>query len=173
MSKHLWCDECSAIYGEMFNDRIGSECQALGCRGKITDRKNPVVTSNPFKSTTKFNKIVDNRIEITRELLISKGEEYARGDRLSNFKTIASLLDQTPEEAWRGMWIKHIESILSMVKDIADGKPVDLPKWKEKIGDNIVYSILLEAIVEERYQQENMNNNSGGNIEQPKEDINK
>ena len=99
-----------------------------------------------------FQAVVESRIERTLELLGVKGKEYARGgDRLSNFKRAASIKRETVEKAWLGIWSKHLVSILDMIDDVQAGcSPAPFAQWQEKIGDTIVYMILLEAIEEER-----------------------
>jgi hypothetical protein len=86
-------------------------------------------------------------------LLVTKNAEYARGDRLSNFKTIARFEGNTPEKALRAMLAKHLVSIYDMVDDLDRGycNPTEL--WEEKIDDSIAYLILLKALVAERIEQ--------------------
>lgn len=84
-------------------------------------------------------------------LFNSKAKEYSRGnDRLSTFKRAAALKKCTPERALEGMKIKHTISIYDMLDDLDIGKHHSLDKWKEKIGDEINYLILLYALLIER-----------------------
>ena len=101
-----------------------------------------------------FNRIVERRMVLIKQILTSKAKEYARGERLHNFKRAAALAAITPEMALRGMLAKHIVSIWDLVDDIEnDFEPAHLLAFsKEKIGDAINYLILLEAIIEERTQ---------------------
>jgi len=101
-------------------------------------------------TTVEFNKLVSDRCEKIVSILSSKAEEYARGDRLSNFKRAAAALECTSERACIGMWMKHIVSVLDMVDDIERGRGWSMQKWEEKIGDAINYLILLEGLVRER-----------------------
>lgn len=100
-----------------------------------------------------FNEIVETRIEHIKFTLTNKGREYARGDRLSNFKRAAALEKCTPEKALRGMLSKHLISIYDMIDDLE--QDVHSPEliWKEKLGDAINYLILLEALIHERQAQ--------------------
>ena len=99
-------------------------------------------------NTDDFNKLVEEKIEWIRNTLIKKGAEYSRGgDRLSNFKVAAKVLNQTPEQALRGMWIKHVVSILDFVEDISSGKKIVPAVWAEKQGDVMTYMILLEGLL--------------------------
>ena len=89
-----------------------------------------------------FDKIVDERIKKIKEVLQKKGDEYATGDRMHNFKRAGELLGCTPEKALLGFLVKHIISVI----DLINGKPLDID---EKIGDCINYFILLEALLKE------------------------
>ena len=100
-----------------------------------------------------FNKLLDCRIETTKQVLASKNAEYARkNDKLSNFKRAASLEQSTPEKALSGMLTKHIISVYDMIDDLEQGKNGKIETWNEKIGDTINYMILLEALINERFE---------------------
>ena len=122
----------------------------------------------------KFNKMLEERIEKTRQVLDSKNKEYAsNSDKLHNFKRAGDMLRQTPEQALVGMWTKHIISILDIVDQIdtanrpripADytleeftkylkAKKLTIATVEEKIGDAVNYLILLEALIKERYEE--------------------
>jgi len=92
-----------------------------------------------------FNLIVERRIEHIRKTLVSKGAEYTmHGDRLYNFKRAAKMdLDETPAEALKGMWKKHLVSVFDMIENpsIVSRHMID-----EKIGDSIIYLFLLEGV---------------------------
>jgi hypothetical protein len=49
-----------------------------------------------------FNDLVEARLAKIKDQLALKGEEYARGDRLSNFKKAAAALGCAPERALAG-----------------------------------------------------------------------
>lgn len=103
-----------------------------------------------------FQEIVKRRLDAVLETERTKGAEYSRnGDRYHNFKTAAALDGETPERALWGMWKKHLVSIRDMIEDLEKhGKVPSRAQLKEKLGDNIVYSLLLEGIVEERRENE-------------------
>ena len=103
--------------------------------------------------TKDFNKVVQQRLKKTNDTLFFKANEYARGDRLSNFKQIAHLLGVTPEKALVGLVAKHIVALVDFVNDIDDGKVQSYDRWDEKIGDIICYSILLDAMIQERLKR--------------------
>ncbi len=100
-----------------------------------------------------FQKIVDAQLADIKATLIAKADEYARGDRLSNFKRIAALRDITPEDALLGLISKHIVAIYDFVDDIGVGTVQPIERWDEKIGDVIAYMILLKALVTERMEK--------------------
>ena len=105
-------------------------------------------------NTEEFEGIVHNRCNDINEILTNKAKEYARIDRLHNFKEAARIQNITPEEALRGMTIKHTICINDMVEDCKYNKfNRDIPYIKEKIGDEINYLILLEALLTERIKE--------------------
>jgi len=99
-----------------------------------------------------FDKIVANRIEKIKSILSSKAEEYAKGDRLYNFKRAAEIERVTTEKALLGMWAKHIVSVLDLIEGSLAATEYMV---NEKIGDAINYLILLEAVLTEN--ETNMN----------------
>lgn len=97
-----------------------------------------------------FVVILEERIAKMRATLDSKAKEYATGeDRLHNFKLAAQMTRQTPEEALRGMLIKHWCSIMDIVDGIKYQRPLSPAQVDEKIGDAINYMVLLEALLKE------------------------
>lgn len=100
-----------------------------------------------------FNKIIEERIEILRNTLLSKGEEYTRGDdRLHNFKTASRVSGNIPEVVLMGFLLKHWVSVNDMINDIAHGKIPTRTLVNEKIGDVIAYMFILEALIEDTRQ---------------------
>ena len=97
-----------------------------------------------------FNNIVSDRLAHVKDTLTAKADEYARGDRLSNFKKIADMLDSTPEKALIGLVSKHWIALLDFIADL--NKPVIQPyqRWDEKTTDIMAYMVLLDALVQER-----------------------
>ncbi len=104
-------------------------------------------------NTPEFTELINNRLFLTEKILGAKADEYARGDRLSNFKKASLLLSCTPEKALFGMVAKHIIALSDFIEDLEGGKFQDLKRWDEKLGDIINYMILLEGLVIERYQE--------------------
>ena len=101
-------------------------------------------------NNTEFEKILDARIKAIRETLAGKAKEYASEDRLYNFKRAAEIDQTTPEAALKGMWLKHVVSVL----DLISGKlELSEKTINEKIGDSINYLILLEAVFKEKLEK--------------------
>ena len=97
-----------------------------------------------------FEKIFDETVEHLKELSSRKGAEYAsHQDRLYNFKIAAALNRTTPPLALKGMMAKHEVSVMDM---IAANDIVPEEQIIEKIDDNIMYLILLKAMLFERNQ---------------------
>ncbi len=93
-----------------------------------------------------FNRVIRDRLQEIRRRLAAKGKEYARGDRLSNFKVAAAFQGVTPERALMGMLAKHLVSIADLVGDGERGVVHPPQVWDEKIGDAIAYLVLLDAL---------------------------
>jgi len=82
-------------------------------------------------------------------VLSDKNEEYAPGDdKLANFKKAGKALDVAPEKALWGFAMKHIISIQDIINEESGYTPERL---REKCGDLRRYTILLEALMQEKY----------------------
>ena len=106
---------------------------------------------------TKFKELVKDVIFEISSRIERKGQEYARIDRLSNFKIAAAMSSrwkETPEQALMGMLKKHWVSILDIVDDTAENKIADYEVWYEKCLDNIVYSICLLGLARDRLDRD-------------------
>lgn len=99
-------------------------------------------------TNVEFSKIVDKMLDRSRDIFVSKTEEYdlMPRDRFRQFKVAAALQNLTPKQALCGMMCKHVTSIFDMV-DTDDDYPIE--KWDEKITDNINYLLLLRGLIEE------------------------
>jgi len=100
--------------------------------------------------TTEFDDIVNARLEAVKNTLLAKAEEYARGDKLSNFKSAGALQGITPEKALGGFVAKHIVALYDFINDIEEGVLQPFLRWDEKIGDIIAYMCLLDVMIHER-----------------------
>lgn len=101
-------------------------------------------------TTERFQKVLEDTCKSMDAVLRHKAKEYARGDRLSNFKKAAAAMSNTPEKACVAFWMKHVISINDLVNDLEAGRPVSMEMWEEKIGDGINYLVLLKGLVTER-----------------------
>jgi hypothetical protein len=99
-------------------------------------------------NTEQFNAIIEQRIEKIKSIFLEKSEQYARGDRLSNFKKAAAFRGKEPEEILMGLVIKHFTALDDFIQDLPE-KKMPIEQWEEKIGDIINYMILLEAMIKE------------------------
>jgi hypothetical protein len=88
----------------------------------------------------------------SKKLLLKKGKEYTVGEnRLIQFYKVAMIRNTTPEDALTGMCAKQFSSICDMA---AHPTEYTLQQWREKIIDLRNYTHLLEALVEERQDEE-------------------
>lgn len=101
---------------------------------------------------TVFNAILQERWDKIQNTLAYKAEEYATDkDRFHNFKVAGRIGNKTPEQALKGMMLKHEVSVQDMIgwSQTAPEKItralIDL-----KLGDNINYLLLLEGLFRER-----------------------
>lgn len=96
-----------------------------------------------------FEQLVTERHRKQLDQLFAKGIEYSsKTDRLHNFYRIAELTRLTPEQVALVLMAKNF---ISMVDAIADGTPVDQAWIDEKIGDPDNYLLLLEGLLQEKY----------------------
>jgi len=93
-----------------------------------------------------FNTVLSDTLKKVTDMLAVKGAEYAHGDRLSNFKQAAKLLNTSNKAALGGMLSKHIVSVFNMLQST---EQFTLDKWDEKIIDVIAYMVLLRAVISE------------------------
>lgn len=81
------------------------------------------------------------------KLMGGKGKEYTRRGAFDNFDQAALRRKTIPEDALAGMEVKHQVSIDDMIADLKEGKEHDLKKWKEKLGDDIIYRLILYCMI--------------------------
>jgi len=99
----------------------------------------------------RFEAVVSARLEAIRELILVKGREYRRnGDVFHNFNAGGKMLGCTPERALLGFATKHFVSIVDLVNDLDAGKVPEVGAVNEKLGDAMVYLVLLEGLFKER-----------------------
>ena len=96
-----------------------------------------------------FNQIIEELHKHERDTLITKADEYARDDRLSNFKRISHLAHSTDERACLMLTAKHIVALFDFANDLENNVHQPADRWLEKIGDIRAYMLLLYAILKE------------------------
>jgi len=101
----------------------------------------------------KFMEFAKDKFGKQLQILGKKGAEYSKGkdDRFLNFKMAAAIQGISTREALLGQMAKHMASIIDMVKCPANYDQLDV--WAEKIGDNINYLVLLEALIREEAEE--------------------
>jgi hypothetical protein len=98
-----------------------------------------------------FKKLIQHRLNDCINVMTAKSDEYSRNnDKLHNFKVAAAFDQCTPEKALWGMMLKHIVSLRDIVVDIEAGRLPEYSVVSEKTTDTINYTLLLEALIDER-----------------------
>lgn len=103
-----------------------------------------------------FKKHVLSRLKEVQQVLVIKGEEYAKdSDRLKNFKDAAEFNECTEETVLWGYVTKHIVALKDFIQDLENGKSATQAQWEEKFGDIINYMLILETLLIEngRYDE--------------------
>lgn len=96
---------------------------------------------------TEFNKFQDYQLDKVKNLITSKGSDYA-GDKdvLANFKRTGKDLDLTPEQVWGTFASKHWDAVMAYCKvGQVESEPIE-----SRLHDIIAYSLLMLAMVEEK-----------------------
>lgn len=108
-----------------------------------------------------FDKLVEERLDSTKKVLIIKGKEYRRNsDPLHNFNVAARLGNTTREKALWGFALKHYVSFIDILNDVEKGEIPNEFLVNEKIGDLINYLILCEASLKDRIKNNKSNESS-------------
>lgn len=101
-----------------------------------------------------FDLLVDTTLAHCRELLNSKGANYAPGDdRFHNFRVASNITTEerafTPAMACLGMWRKQLVSLIDMIET----RPSYLSQVRlnEVIDDLINYMLLTKGMLYESY----------------------
>lgn len=101
-------------------------------------------------TTNEFTGVLENRINLMRNLITKKRGEYAKDtDVFHNFQRAANIIGGSREEALIGMAVKHFVSILDIVDNLGEQYPPNDDVISEKIGDMIAYLVILEAMLYE------------------------
>ncbi len=130
----------------------GGRCLAWSSRSaaglSVSCRKDIAMDDKTFK------KLTEARIVHLKRLLRAKSTEYAHGDRLSNFKQAANLMQTTPEKALAGMLVKHVVALFDFINELDSNKLRPYTYWNEKISDTQAYLFLLDALIVERINED-------------------
>lgn len=134
------------------------------------DNKERIIKGADFEnrhiSFDKYKTTINNMIAYCQDLINDKLIQYDnKNDVFKTFNEAAELQEILPEQALFGMMAKHIGSIRNMLdkveKDIysmtvndAEGAEYSLDIWKEKIGDNITYLLILYAMINSRIDEQ-------------------
>ena len=134
------------------------------------DNEEKIIKGANFESRhisfDKYKTTINNMIAYCQDLINDKLIQYAnKNDVFKTFNEAAELQEILPEQALFGMMAKHIGSIRNMLdkieKDIysmtvndAEGAEYSLNIWKEKIGDNITYLLILYAMISSRIDEQ-------------------
>ena len=103
-----------------------------------------------------LNKIVENRLQSVKDILVRKGLEYAPVDRLINFKKGGTKTDRDPLYVLRGYMLKHEVSFDDICDTFIESGQVDNDLLDEKLTDILAYYLLAECIMKE--EQVNIKN---------------
>lgn len=118
--------------------------------------------SEPHSETTEspysYENAIESMIGHCGRTLLKKHKEYATEDDFHNFNVAAALQHITPQQALIGMMDKHVVSVHDLVNEHAEGREVSAEVWREKIGDNINYLLILWAMVEGLEYGKNVDN---------------
>ena len=88
---------------------------------------------------------------LEKEVLGSKADEYAHGDRLSNFYDAAQFNYENPSKSLWGMVTKHIIALRDFIFKLGRfNKTLQPEQFFEKLGDIRNYMYLLSAIEYDR-----------------------
>jgi hypothetical protein len=100
-----------------------------------------------------FDLTIQNRLDYVKDLLLVKGKEYVRNkDVFHNFNVGAAFTGECREKVLWGFLLKHIISIQDMINDMNNNRDF-IPSESlvsEKITDNILYLLLLEASINDK-----------------------
>lgn len=97
-----------------------------------------------------FNKLVEDRLERIKTVLVKKSAEYSTiEDKLINFKKGAQKSGLTSIEVLQGYLLKHEVSFADMCAKFKSGEAISAEMIDEKLTDIINYYLLAEAIFKE------------------------
>lgn len=145
----MTCDKSAAVPTNWMEDEDLMQASIQAVRDKLAHET--VVQDRGAKadggmSSEVFERLLNEQLDRSRDVLCTKANEYATGDRLHNFRVAAGLRGCSLEQAVAGMMAKHTVSVYDMCES---GKDYPIALWAEKITDSINYLLLLNAVVRE------------------------
>lgn len=110
----------------------------------------------PQHSNAQWKSLVNRTFQSIQNLAETKGREYSGDfDRLANFRRNALALGLMKETVWAIYAAKHWDAIMSYIRNVQAGTPVELSEPIEgRIDDLITYLLLFKAMVEEASSEE-------------------
>jgi len=103
-------------------------------------------------SEEEFDKLVEDRCEKIKQTLINKGREYRRNNNpLWNFEQGARMFNRHTTDILDGFMAKHWISYRDILDDIREGRCINEDVLEEKLGDILVYLVLQEACIKDKY----------------------
>ena len=97
-----------------------------------------------------FNIVVEDALRQVREMIMSKGGDYATGaDRFSQFYRTAALEMLTPTKSLGCKVSKHIVTVFEWLEEMEKDQKAyrEIWQWDALLLDIIVYSLLLRGLL--------------------------
>lgn len=142
----LGCGFCGDCYRAVKDENELISCsESKLVEWAMSEYKEKLKTESRTESA--YEKSIKEMISHCESVLIEKHREYATEDDFHNFNVAAELQNITPLQALVGMMDKHVVSVHDYVNEHAEGRKATKEQWKEKIGDNINYLLILWAMV--------------------------
>ena len=147
----LYDNVANKVYDESFADKLISSIGYLYLLSSMV--KYDVEKEEISKSTILED--AEKTFKKCKDILVQKREVYAKNDedRLGMFKRAATVSLMAPEEVLVSYMVKHTNSIIRMIQN---GTFKDSPElFSEKVGDQINYLYLLDALVSDTGEEIN------------------
>lgn len=104
---------------------------------------------------SEFYKIYDSAIERISSIVKRKHAEYGEdSDYFYNFNRGSEILGTHPAGVLAAYMTKHTVSVYDIINEFSRGESVKISQLEEKITDLIVYLLLFEGMVKEKFQNE-------------------
>jgi len=109
-------------------------------------------------NTNQFSKTAASFFSDCLSILEEKGRGYTQNDqhdRLLHFKRCGAVDGETPEQALKGQWKKHLVSVLDIVKMTEEcPNELSIDFINEKLMDSVNYHALLYGLLMDRLKKE-------------------